>query len=136
MRAQTRVIFFFFLTSGGDRVITQTEGFLLKLFGLFTFSFFFQSFLPFLGNQKRLLKFVLVYLSSFLLLLSILIMIRIIGRMIKIHLSSQSFPAHEPRSRFRDPLLLFFSARQRRPQRDVGNVQNEQTENHPVRGVF
>ena len=60
----------------------------------------------------------------------------IIGRMIKIHLSSQSFPAHEPRSRFRDPLLLFFSARQRRPQRDVGNVQNEQTENHPVRGVF
>ena len=29
MRAQTRIIFFFFLTSGGDRVITQTEGVLL-----------------------------------------------------------------------------------------------------------
>ena len=90
------------------------------------------------NHQKDSEKYtlVLVYLSSFLLLKSILIMIRSIGRMIKIHLSSQSFPAHEPRSRFRDPLLLFFSARQRRPQRDVGNVQNEQTENHPVRGVF
>ena len=56
------------------------------------------SFLPFffLSSHRRLTRenyYKLVYLFSFLLLLSILIIVSI-GRMIKIHLSSQSFPTH------------------------------------------
>jgi hypothetical protein len=49
-----------------------------------------------------------------------------------------TFPSahHQSLSRFRDSFLLSFLTLQRRSQRDVRNVQNEQTDEHPVRGCF